>query len=657
MANGEQASPPVQPLRLIRFLLLGLLALLLLLAALASWPSLQRRLHRGEAQSLELSTGSPVYPVLVESTLTPTLADYLLQAPLRTSVPADSMNVQLPAGDGAAFLSILEGGQSHLFAFSTERQKLLRLTMGDWDDITPAVSPDGSRLAFASNRSGHWDLYVMSLEDGGIRQLTNTISYEASPTWSPDGLWLAYEAYLQDEKTGSLDIVISPLDGSQEPMRLTFDASADFSPTWSPQGRKIAFVSSRSGDLEVWQADLDKAQSRFTNLSRDPVSDESHPAWSPDGRFLAWSSSSSEGVDLLCIWDSSNPDEESIDFATGSWPVWGQSSDFLLSTYLTPNQVYLAGYQVGNREAFMPLLGLDGGVLGISWGMGKLSSVLLTDFADMAELTLPAPWSPAAEGLGSTDLRASVVILEGVQAPYAMLQNLADESFIALRDRISREVGWDFLSVLEEAYVPLSSPLGPGYDEDWLYTGRAFKFNTAPLNAGWLVTVRENFGPETYWRVYLRAYQQDGSQGMPLHSFPFDLDARHSGDPRAYEGGGTRLDQIPAGYWIDFTYLASAYDWERLPSLSSWRRTFSGIRYNEYLLRQDLDWMAAMLEVYPLEALQTPTPVSSPTLTSTPTETPTLTPTLTRTPYVAPTITPTITRHPTATKTPKSPKE
>jgi len=75
------------------------------------------------------------------------------------------------------------------------------------------------------------------------------------------------------------------------------------------------------------------------------------------------------------------------------------------------------------------------------------------------------------------------------------------------------------------------------------------------------------------------------------------------------------------------------------------------LRFNEFYLPQGLDWFVAMLEVYPRVALNTSTPVLSPTPSATPTNTPTLTPTNTRTPYMSPTPTVTNTRRPTSPAT------
>ncbi len=99
---------------------------------------------------------------------------------------------------------------------------------------------------------------------------------------------------------------------------------------------------------------------------------------------------------------------------------------------------------------------------------------------------------------------------------------------------------------------------------------------------------------------------------------------------------------------MDFTALARAYGWERLPALPNWRVYYGGTRFTEFVLTGDLDWYSAMLEIYPPEALVTPTPRLPPTLT--PTRTPV--PTLTRGPSPTPTITSTPTPTPVPTSTP-----
>jgi TolB protein len=184
-------------------------------------------------------------------------------------------------------------------------------------------------------------------------------------------------------------------------------------------------------------------------------------------------------------------------------------------------------------------------------------------------------------------------------------------------------------------------------------TGRAFAINSLMANAGWMITVREDVGAQTYWRLYIRTSAQDGSLGEPIHNAPWDLSARYELDPQTYEQGG-QYAPVPPGYWVDVTALAQAYGWERLPSLPNWRTFYAGTRFTEFALTGGLDWYSAMLELYPPQALVTPTRVLPPTLTPTKTPPPTSTPGPTRTPRNTPTPsrTPTITSTPTSTATP-----
>ncbi len=178
------------------------------------------------------------------------------------------------------------------------------------------------------------------------------------------------------------------------------------------------------------------------------------------------------------------------------------------------------------------------------------------------------------------------------------------------------------------------------------------------INAGWMAVVREDIGSQTYWRLYIRAQKQDGSEGEPIENPPWDLNARYDLDPVIYEDGG-KYGGVPAGYWVDFTSLAQAYGWERLPALPNWRNYYAGARFTEFVLTGGLDWYSAMLQLYPPDALFTATAVLPPTLTPTITPVPSRTPAPTNTPRntFTPSVTSTSTllptNTPTATSTPK----
>ena len=537
-----------------------------------------------------------------------------------------------------------EDGYAHLFTYIPDKMPLTRITSGDWDDITPAPSPDGEQIAFASNRSGFWDLYVLDLDRGDITQLTNTPDYEGAPSWSPDGSFMAFEVYENE----NLNIIVGPAgDPLSEPIPLTTSSTSDHSPAWAPDGRHIAFVS--DGDIII--ADLDETDgSRFQNLSDTELASESHPVWSPDGKQLVWASSSqSVGRSGIFLWDSEK-NIPAIWIGDGNWPAWNVNGDQILTTLAAPNDAYLMVYSEDGK-LLQPLTPFPASRLhGLAWGNLFLPNELPGGLQQAAVLT-PAPlWAangePIAEGV---DNRWSLVELEGVHAPYPQLHDLADEAFDALRERVQFEVGWDALASLENAFVPITMSLDPGFGEDWLYTGRAFAINSLMTNAGWMVAVREDFGAQTYWRLYLRAQLQDGSLGEPLRDLPWDLSARYNLDPKVYEQGGT-YSEVPPGYWVDVTALAIQYGWERVPALPNWRTFYRGARFTEFTLTGGLDWYSAMLELYPPDVLVTPTRVLPPTITPSRTPLPTWTPLPTRTPR--PTRSPTPTRTPTITPTP-----
>jgi TolB protein len=304
-----------------------------------------------------------------------------------------------------------------------------------------------------------------------------------------------------------------------------------------------------------------------------------------------------------------------------------------VTSLLTPNQAYLTGYKTNAPGISLPAFPLPGSIVGLTWGKSQMPVPLPEDFSESASIFPTPAWraalTPASDVPGA---RHQVVPLNEINAPFPYLHDLVDESFIALRDALAIKIGWDFLSTLENAFVPLTTPLFPGMMDDWLYTGRAFSLNPGPINAGWMLIVREDFGASPYWRVYLRTRFQDGSQGLPLHDLPWNFNARYSGDPRYYEQGGTLAQNIPTGYWLDFTSLASDYGWERLPALITWHSAMPASRYNEFVYSDDLTWDAAMAELYPPSALYTPTHMAPPTLTPTRTPWPSRTPTPTRTP-------------------------
>ena len=557
-----------------------------------------------------------------------------------TPEPEQIHNNSFSAEDYLILLSTLDGNFFHLFLNNPETTTLTRLSSGNWNDIQPEFSPDGTKIAFSSNRNGYWNIYILNLEDGITHQLTDDFDYVANPTWSPDGLWIAYES----NKTGNIDIFIVSTDNAEhENIQLTNDEVDNFSPDWAPDGRSIVFTKSDPNDTEIWMVNLDNSSGRFTNISNNPDKEEQYPEWSPDGQFVSWSTMEN---DQFSLYKKDLISNKTVLIGSGKQHIWNDYSDIIFSEIAMPNYYLLVGYNAQNGLLKVPPFRLPGKIIGLDSTSDPDSIKMLNNLVRENDIySEPSLWIGSQNNENIPGSRASIVELGGIEAPFAYIHDAADESFYALKNQVAQETGWDFLSSLENAYLPLTEPPSPDMQIDWLFTARAININPASLYANWMAVVKENYFGQTFWRIYLKARFQDGSQGFPLTQNVWDFNARYLGDPKYYETGG-RPAPAPDGYWIDFTDIALRYGWQRFPALSNWRTYFDGTLFNQFVFTEGLDWDTAMQELYPPELLATSTRIPTQVLSLSPTPeytispTNTLIPTYTLTPTIHPTWTP-----------------
>jgi TolB protein len=197
--------------------------------------------------------------------------------------------------------------------------------------------------------------------------------------------------------------------------------------------------------------------------------------------------------------------------------------------------------------------------------------------------------------------------LEGITAPNARLSDRVDDSFAAMRARVLAESGHDFLSELSDAWRAMSydSP-GSSYTS-WHKAGRAIDvlldYLSPDRRQRWLQVVLEPGGGEIFWRLYLRAEEQDGSQGVPLKVRPWDLTADARGN-----GRGGRYRRMPDGYYVDLTDLMAQYGWLRISSHDDpdfhWYDSLMAVEYWHFQKTEGLPWYSAMLELYSAERME-----------------------------------------------------
>lgn len=193
-----------------------------------------------------------------------------------------------PDGEWIAFLNE-SGTRGDIYLVRPDGTDLRRLT--DSNDISRdgnlVWSPDSKQLAYSAYRDGDVEIYVMDVEDAiqGVavsRQLTDSLPpiQNLVTSWSPDGSRLAFSS----DRDGNTEIYLMDLDGSNV-VRLTNNQTSDTQPAWSPGGKQIAFSSNRDGNMEIYilnveeslQSEEDATVRRLTNYPGDDMG----PVWMP----------------------------------------------------------------------------------------------------------------------------------------------------------------------------------------------------------------------------------------------------------------------------------------------------------------------------------------------------------------------------------------
>ena len=150
-----------------------------------------------------------------------------------------------------------------------------RLAADRAQDRRPRWSPDGQHLTFQSDRTGDWQLYSINPKGENLQQLTdNGLNWRAE--WSPNAKQIAFES----KRDKNPEIYVMNADGTNQ-VNLTNHPTHDTSPQWSPSGRKILFHSRRDGNREVYVMDADGQNP--VNVSNDPGGDW-EARWQPLGR-------------------------------------------------------------------------------------------------------------------------------------------------------------------------------------------------------------------------------------------------------------------------------------------------------------------------------------------------------------------------------------
>lgn len=294
-----------------------------------------------------------------------------------------AVNKQALAGQEKIVFTSDRGGNGEIYTMNLDGSGLTQLTFnpGDnggaaWrDDGGPAISPDGSKIAFTSTRDGNYEIYVMNADGTGQVRLTNNPAADHYPAWSPDGTKIAFHSY----RDGNAEVYVMNADGTDQ-TNLSNNPADDGGPTWSPDGTKIAFGSNRNGRSDIYVMNPDGTDQ--TNLTNSPGVDDDYPAWSHDGTKIAWASGLDQaGYREIYSMNADGTDQTRLTNNQGINydPAWSPDS----------NKITFVSNQVGNYEIYV--MNADGS------GQAQLTNNLALDgHPDWGILKTPAPIAPPA---------------------------------------------------------------------------------------------------------------------------------------------------------------------------------------------------------------------------------------------------------------------
>jgi Tol biopolymer transport system component len=218
--------------------------------------------------------------------------------------------VVAPVEDLAIFTDVIEA------RWMLDNLQSANLSFHPANDGGPAWSPDGTQIAFESEREGNFEIYLMAADGTHPVKLTHHPAGDGGPVWSPDGTKLAFHS----NREGNWEVYVMDVDGSHL-VKLTHNPADDTSPAWSPDGTQIAFHSNREDNWEVYVMDAD--DSNPLNLTRNPEAVDRGPAWSPDGKKIAFQSRQEDNIEVYVMdADGSNPLNLTRHPAVDQVPVW-----------------------------------------------------------------------------------------------------------------------------------------------------------------------------------------------------------------------------------------------------------------------------------------------------------------------------------------------
>ncbi|HKA18140.1 MAG TPA: PDZ domain-containing protein, partial [Blastocatellia bacterium] len=256
--------------------------------------------------------------------------------------PNDGLDIKsASAGPGAIVYE--QFGSINLFDLKTRRPQRIDIDLsGDLAEVRPRLdkvarnisaarlSPTGARALFEA----HGEIFTVPGEKGDVRNLTRTSgAAERDPAWSPDGKRIAYFS----DESGEYALYLRSQDGLGDPERISLGNPPTFyySPVWSPDSKKIAYTDKRLG---IWFIDLEKkVATRVDTDFYDGPRRALEVAWSPDSRWIAYTKQLRNYLRVAMVYSlETNTQHQLTDgMSDVAFPVFDKDGKYLFFTAST----------------------------------------------------------------------------------------------------------------------------------------------------------------------------------------------------------------------------------------------------------------------------------------------------------------------------------
>ena len=285
-----------------------------------------------EVEPTEVPTEAPVQPpisgtILFESNREGNAGIYSVVMPdlvvtlVSSSGGIDTQPAYSPDGSQVVF-STTRDGNSEIYIMNANGGNQTNLTNNPAEDLYPAWSADGQWIVFTSNRDGNQEVYKVRTSGTDLVNLTNNPANDSQPTWlveaglfSTSGDRIAFAT----DRDGNQEVYVMMEDGTDQ-TNISNNGAEDFYPRATRSGDRIVFVSTRDGSQDVFVMNSDG--SGQGNLSNNAAQD-AYPSWSPDAAWITFASNRTENFDIF-IMRSNGTEVYNLtgDTAQDLYPTW-----------------------------------------------------------------------------------------------------------------------------------------------------------------------------------------------------------------------------------------------------------------------------------------------------------------------------------------------